>query len=565
MAFVDRITSAFQAVAADVKELYRRVGVQNLAALMASTVPFAVGTVVQTRAEGFVYEVVATGGNIITAGGVRLNVLPTAGGQYNVKAFGAKGDGATNDSAAFTAAGEFVKNASIFVPAGVYRIGDIRFKYGTTVVCEEANGQVSANANGAASGLVQFSYNGAGGVGSTVFYWCAETANNWLFGGGVIGKPVFRGNNLCEMSVRAASTSSQKFDMEARAFTYAGIKLDSGNGVLSVACRVYINYTYGTVAAVENSCGVILTGEVGNAGCTQHDIQTHGLVKHGDMVKLVGNCDNNRLFVHGARDRTGATPNGHAIGFYNGAVTHPRNNTIYDVAGPVFSDSLCFGNSLLRVTSEGTKITGTGQLHIGELVDYVDGRMYATPKYRLADKQVIGVDIGVIVGTATRAALGGSSVGVYLNMLQGSTDGIAFVVDTALWGKGYIRYINGYYSLGTAQTGAIRFRARASMSVPGVGAGPAERANVALTFAPPPAGRIDKAEILFPGTTGAMTDFDGLLMVEFVREAGHASDTVAATVRLHAVEIVFEGFGPLNSYTTPVVQMPDFRYERPTV
>lgn len=65
------------------------------------------GDYVQTRAEGFSYQVAAssaTDHHLTTAGGVKLYVLPGADGSYNVKAFGALGDGSTDDRAAIAAA-----------------------------------------------------------------------------------------------------------------------------------------------------------------------------------------------------------------------------------------------------------------------------------------------------------------------------------------------------------------------------------------------------------------------------------------------------------------------------
>jgi len=78
------------------------------------------GDVVQTATEGFAYTVAASGASdqhVTTAGGVKLYVLPGATG-YNVKAFGAKGDGVTNDTVAIQSA---VTNCPvIFVPDGTF-------------------------------------------------------------------------------------------------------------------------------------------------------------------------------------------------------------------------------------------------------------------------------------------------------------------------------------------------------------------------------------------------------------------------------------------------------------
>jgi hypothetical protein len=64
------------------------------------------GNIVRTLAEGFAYRVAASSASdhhVTTAGGVKLYVLPGPDG-WNVKAFGAKGDNKTDDTAAFNAA-----------------------------------------------------------------------------------------------------------------------------------------------------------------------------------------------------------------------------------------------------------------------------------------------------------------------------------------------------------------------------------------------------------------------------------------------------------------------------
>ena len=65
------------------------------------------GQIVRTRAEGFSYEVAAsaaTDHHVTTAGGVKLYVLPGDEGSVSVKAFGATGNGAADDTTAVLAA-----------------------------------------------------------------------------------------------------------------------------------------------------------------------------------------------------------------------------------------------------------------------------------------------------------------------------------------------------------------------------------------------------------------------------------------------------------------------------
>ena len=523
-----------------------------LLANTASNIP--AGAVFATRAEGFAFEVVTAGEDATTAGGVKLRVLEVDG-RRDVQAFGAKGDGTTDDSAAFQAAVNAVGNGTLLVPPGTYRIHEIRCTQGTMILCSDANGEVSANANGTGAGQVKFVYNGTGGANSFMFRWRAATANNWLFGGGILGRPVMNGSILCATGILASSTVRQRFDIEMRNFTYAGVRLDSSNGVLSVACWLNLLFTYGAAVEVENCDGVFMTGEVGNAGCTQHDIKTHGLIKHGDMVRMVGNCDNNRLTVHASKGGSQSGATGNALSFYDGAVTHPRNNTIYDIAGPIYSSAGSFGNTIVRGTSEGTKVYGPGQLHIARMVDYVDGRMYSTPTFPLFERREIPASQGVPFGGATLGVVGGVGAGVICADVPLS--GAVFTIPGGNWQKGKIRRVRIKYSCATASVGTnIRFRVR--VAVTPMGQGFLEDISVPLTAPGTAAGIAALAEIVISDASNVDMVPDALVSLSVERIGNDALDTYTGTVTVHAVEVDYVAFGPEHSYTAPVAY-PDFK------
>ena len=85
-----------------------------------NTVQVAAGDILRTLAEGFAYTVAAssaTDQHVTTAGGVKLYVQPGET-SYNVKAFGAKGDGSTNDTAAIQKALDCIPNGpSSYAPS----------------------------------------------------------------------------------------------------------------------------------------------------------------------------------------------------------------------------------------------------------------------------------------------------------------------------------------------------------------------------------------------------------------------------------------------------------------
>ena len=86
------------------------------------------GNYVLTRSEGFPYKVAAaaaTDQHVTTAGGVKLYVQAGANG-FNVKAFGAVGDGVADDTAAIQAAAG--TGQTVWVPKGTYSITTINLK-----------------------------------------------------------------------------------------------------------------------------------------------------------------------------------------------------------------------------------------------------------------------------------------------------------------------------------------------------------------------------------------------------------------------------------------------------
>ena len=80
------------------------------------------GNIIQARKEGFSYRVAASGAvdqHVTTAGGVKLYVIPGTNG-YDVTAFGAVGDGVTDDTVAIQKAVSLSVNKEFFVPTGTY-------------------------------------------------------------------------------------------------------------------------------------------------------------------------------------------------------------------------------------------------------------------------------------------------------------------------------------------------------------------------------------------------------------------------------------------------------------
>ena len=115
----------------------------DVTALLADTRTWPTGQILNTREEGFAYEVVTSGQHVTTAGGVKLIVLPGDVGM-NVKAFGAVSDGVdpatgTDNAAAFQAAASTGK--TVFIPSGNYRVSTVTFSTAGQRIVGEGMGQ----------------------------------------------------------------------------------------------------------------------------------------------------------------------------------------------------------------------------------------------------------------------------------------------------------------------------------------------------------------------------------------------------------------------------------------
>lgn len=106
---VDSAASAVDsAVSASSAALYDGPWLDDVATLLADTTltltpgqpnTVVIGDYVRTRKEGFSYEVVASGGDVTTAGGIQLGVLAGSNGTYPILALAPNADGTTDDKA----------------------------------------------------------------------------------------------------------------------------------------------------------------------------------------------------------------------------------------------------------------------------------------------------------------------------------------------------------------------------------------------------------------------------------------------------------------------------------
>lgn len=108
----------------------------TVADMLADRRTFTVGT--KLTAAGFSYDVVSSDEHLTTAGGVKLDVLPGAGGAFNVLAFNADSSGATDSSAAFQlAANAAGAEGRVIVPDGAWWADNVYIDHtGLVIDCQ---------------------------------------------------------------------------------------------------------------------------------------------------------------------------------------------------------------------------------------------------------------------------------------------------------------------------------------------------------------------------------------------------------------------------------------------
>lgn len=365
----------------------------------------------------------------------------------SVLTFGAKGDGVADDTAAFQAAADAVKDGRLLVPPGTYRVGNVRLRYGTMIECLSGAAQVTTAAAGNTQTAVSFRYIGAGGAGSRIFTLKASAADTWIKGGGIIGRPHLSGENACEILVDASSVHGGRFDLEMSRATFAGMSLNGGNGVISQFCDVDFKYIWGAQAATENSHGLILNGNhpdgVSFTGCTQHRIWSNGAVKNGDMVRMVGHCDNNHLWVHATQGLGAARGTGRSLAILQGnSGLAGRINHVHYCCGSIFLQVNSFGTQFDFLTSEGMEISGGGQYSISRLFDYITGKVYTSKAAPLTEYRFISAAQLMPTGAAVKELAAGTPI---LRLPKSGDAGAAISLHDQNWGAGVISGVEWLY------------------------------------------------------------------------------------------------------------------------
>ncbi|WP_305968570.1 MULTISPECIES: glycosyl hydrolase family 28-related protein [unclassified Mameliella] len=247
------------------------------------------GETLQTKGPVYTYEVADSGASdhhLTTAGGVKLYVLPSASGRYNVKAFGAKGDGTTDDSAAIQAAvdlGKATPGVTIYFPKGAFRVV-------TSIDCTYAG-----SAAGIASGYYGFVIEGSDQINSIIK---CETAGapTW----DMTGKPrmTFRNisfanysdgahNPSCMLLLARNTTNGYAGGHVFERMTFRGYAEETGVQCASSEVNKWINVDFETYKT--GASGLELTEQIETTVNSEYiDLSSHTFVGGNTRHMFIG-------------------------------------------------------------------------------------------------------------------------------------------------------------------------------------------------------------------------------------------------------------------------------------
>ena len=223
--------------------------------------------------------------------------------------------------------------------------------------------------------------------------------------------------------------------------------------------------------------------------------------------------------------------------------------------GQSISSAGAFGNNIVRGTSESTAISGTGQLHITRLVDYVNGKMYSTPAFPLFERRELSAAQGIPFGGATLGVTAG--VGGAIILANTAISGAVFTIPGGNWTRGKIRRIRVKYASGAGSDG-LNYRLRFKVAVTPAGQGFIEDYTAPLNVAGGASGSMLIGELVINDASNLNMIEDALVSLSVERIGNDALDTATDTIRIHAIEVDFVAFGPENSYAAPAA-IPDFK------
>lgn len=342
---------------------------------------------------------------VITAGGVFMHTAMRNGGpssgtiqSFNVRWYGAIGDGMTDDTLAIQAcidACEAAGGGVAFFPPGDYAISNTLVVNGPVRIVGSAVGWAANQASSNVPSVTTITKIPGSGPEICIRFESATSAN-WLGGCGV---------EDMKFVLNSISGAIELNGVEYGIFRnlHAGAGLGANFGHI-IRMRNTRFCTFDTIAL--QGTGVIkcihLDGETaGNGFATASITQnvfyhcrltygaTGGSGAEGGLI-IEGNCDNNNFYhVHclNSGSTKPATSGTYGVLFKDGTGSAPRANVFHYLVGYVGSESTAIGNRIVHMTAEAGGVTvAAGSVIHYTVEDWVTHGMYQTPFLKTLDR-----------------------------------------------------------------------------------------------------------------------------------------------------------------------------------
>jgi len=464
---------------------------------------------------------------------------------FNVTLFGADPTGVKDSTDAFqkavsacTAAG----GGTVYIPNGRYLISSQVTITKPILVVGAGYGNDGSNTNGLNTGITTISWNGA--PGGTMFYFKSATANNYLFGGGIVDC-LINGENLAGVGIRGSSIGYMRFKAEIRKVRQDGLLIDAANGSLSQFNVIEeLKFVYGSSVDVANANGLRLSGST--IGVTQnHIMNVEGLYKNGDLVRVESSDNNTFEKIHGFVD-AGGTGKTLRLANANGGVAY--NNLFVYFSGAVHAETGTFGNRILHFTSEGGSVSAaTGaQLHYN-VEDYSTSGVFQTHEYAMSDQKDIPVGAMAIMDVATAGIAALQWPCFDLPDAADSRIGLS-LPPVYKWNNGTIQKVRIWFTSDTNNTSkqwAIRVRA---LSVPSGSSSTTPKYDQNLMS---PVVDLPYRTQYFDVPVNVAYTKDDFFYLSIMRLGNDVGDTALGKIQILGVTIFYQGTGPYSPGSGP--------------
>jgi hypothetical protein len=393
----------------------------------------------------------------------------------------------------------------------------------------------------------------------------AGTADHWAWYAEVEGI-YFAGANVAERLVWVRSGRQCVLDAAGERATIAGFHFDDGNGVLTAYNHMpRLNYQAGSNAACFGSHGLVIEASSGgvNGGTRFYGGSLNLIAGKNGVGLLLRDLDASYFaFVSAGNNSTGT---GYGVVFdtltdttYGTSQTRPpRKNYIGWVNGHVLARAES-RNVIGWLNSEPSSVTleANTSLHYAA-IDRNNGMRFETRSYTMSDRIAAPLyAYRTQAGTVTEVGTAGAALPALRFAATGTNVASWSIPVPATWSEGLLTGLRIAFNHPTSVAdGNVVIQTGIQLRVPGAGLGSGVNTishTVAVVGA---SNNVATVTTLTLDSAHTVTDETALLNVRVGRLGDDAADTLADTLDILSVELLFEADGP-HSDPTPQWDVP---------